>query len=271
MNQLALNRRELMVAGSCALAGTASGRVKLSSKKKGCCVLVRSNGIWKTRLQKLKPKWYYRWAAKEPEGSPAFTEFVPMQWGKWGCSVEKLDAIKEAGHKTLLGFNEPDQKSQANMSVDKAIELWPRLMDTGLRLGSPSGVHADGEWMTAFMQEIKRKGYRVDFMTIHSYAGASSRYFMSMLEKIHKLYDRPIWVTEFAVADWNATAEKPNKFSPNKILGFMEDVLPAMEKQDYIERYAWFHTSSSNPKLGTSALFKDDGSLTKLGEFYASV
>ena len=38
----------------------------------------------------------------------------------------------------LLGFNEPDLAEQANMTVEKALELWPRLEATGMRLGSPA-------------------------------------------------------------------------------------------------------------------------------------
>ncbi len=271
MMQHTINRRGLIAAGSCAAAGSAVGRVKLSSRKKGFCLVPRRDPEWKAKLTALNAKWFYSWGTNPPDGVPPFTEFVPMQWGKWSCSAEKLEAVKKAGHKTLLGFNEPDQKEQANMSVEKAIELWPRLMDTGLRLGSPAGVHADGEWMQAFMQEIDRRGYRVDFICVHSYGGASARYFMKKLEGWHKRYKRPLWVTEFAVGDWEANAQKPNKHSPKKILNYMEDALPAMDKSDFVERYAWFSARPDNHALGTSALFDEDGALTPLGEFYASV
>lgn len=264
------DRRLLIGAAGAALAGAAAARVKLSSKKKGFCGGGKSPG-WQKKLTGLNAKWFYNWGAFAPEGSPAGIEFVPMQWGKWGCNADKMKRIKKAQSQTLLGFNEPDQKKQANMSVEKALELWPILMESGLRLGSPAGVHPDGEWMKAFMKEAKKRKYRVDFVTVHSYGGASPKHFMKKLKSVHKLYDLPIWVTEFAVADWNAGKNGRNKFSQTQILKFMEDALPAMEKCDYVERYAWFSAGQNNPALGTSGLFNEDGSLNKLGRFYASI
>ena len=44
------------------------------------------------------------------------------------------DARREG--KVLLGFNEPDMAGQADMSVAEALELWPRLQSTGLRLAA---------------------------------------------------------------------------------------------------------------------------------------
>ena len=48
----------------------------------------------------------------------------------------------------------------------------------------------------------------------------------------------------------------------------MEKALPALEKLDFVERYAWFPAKPDNRALGTSALFDAAGELTPLGEFY---
>ena len=245
------------------------GRIELSSRKKGFCLVPKRDEAWSGKLTKLNAKWFYSWGPSAPANLPGAIEFVPMQWGRWGCTAEKMDSIKSVGYGTLLGFNEPDQHEQANMTVQTALELWPVLMDTGMRLGSPAGVHPDGEWMTAFMKESEKRNYRIDFITVHSYMGKNSEHFIKKLEKIHKLYGRPIWITEFAVADWSATEHKPNKYSPGDVLEFMKDVLPELERMDYVERYAWF--SGNNPPLKPSRLFNDDGSLNELGRYYASV
>ena len=55
---------------------------------------------------------------------------------------------------------------------------------------------------------------------------------------------------------------------PEWVLEFMQQVLPELDRRDYIVRYAWFHDYSSN-QLWTSALFNDEGELTPLGAFYA--
>ena len=80
-----------------------------------------------------------------------------------------------------------------------------------------------------------------------------------MLERTHALYKKPIWITEFAPADWKAGPGKPNRFSEEQIEHFMREVLPALNKLPYVERYAWFSSSPESPQLGVSALFDKDG------------
>lgn len=48
----------------------------------------------------------------------------------------------------------------------------------------------------------------------------------------------------------------------------MEEVLPQLDKLDFVERYAWFPSKTDNKALGTSALFNPAGKLTRLGECY---
>ena len=85
--------------------------------------------------------------------------------------------VKGRGHRYLLGFNEPDLGDQANMPVEQALDLWPRLMGTGLILGSPSvatGGELPGGWLDRFMKGAKKRKLRVDFITLHWY-GADFR------------------------------------------------------------------------------------------------
>jgi len=193
--------------------------------------------------------------------------------GKTKAFSQKIDGLKAAKagglHRSLLGFNEPDGKEQANMTVEKALEAWPELERTKLRLGSPAAVHADGEWMKSFMNQARGKGYRVDFVCVHMYPGSNSDAFIKHIETIHKLYGKPIWITEFAVADWQAKTLARNRYSEDQVLAFMKDVLPRLDQLDFVERYAWFGPGPENPALGTSSLFKSDGTLTALGKFYA--
>ena len=57
--------------------------------------------------------------------------------GETFVEPEQLELAEKNGS-VLLGFNEPDQPDQANMTVQQALDLWPHLMATGMRLGSPS-------------------------------------------------------------------------------------------------------------------------------------
>lgn len=246
------------------------------SPKKGFGVVVRNDGVWRTEVMALHVRWFYSWGGDEPADMPAGAEFVPMDWGYYGDKdnqlVKWLARVKaQPNVHALLGFNEPDHKDQANLTVDKALEGWPYLMQTGLPLGSPAAANDDGPWMQQFMQAAAAKHYRIDFICVHWYGGADSASFLGYLARIYGMYHLPLWVTEFAPADWSAGPGHPSRITPEQTANFMRAVLPAMDKRDYVQRYAWFSGSQGDNPLGSAALFNADGSLTDLGRLYASL
>jgi hypothetical protein len=144
-------------------------------------------------------------------------------------------------------------------------------MALGLPLGSPACVHPDREWMKAFMRGVEARGLRVDFVCVHSYGGPNADALIKRLEDVHNLFQRPIWITEFAVGDWQAKTRAANRHSPASVMGFLKDVLPRLDACEFVERYAWFPAHPDNAPLGSSALFNEDGSLTPLGEAYRTL
>ena len=44
---------------------------------------------------------------------------------------------------------------------------------------------------------------------MHSYAPPRADSFLEHVQKLHERYGKPIWITEFAVADWKATGPRP--------------------------------------------------------------
>lgn len=232
--------------------------------KKGLGITLKNIGAHPDVVPSLRLDWYYNWGPKpfapDTELGKAVrgAEYVPMIWGKW--TVEGVDKLElPPGVTTLLGYNEPDKHDQANMTVDEAIEHWPKLMATGLRLGSPACVNAEGEWMKRFMKLAAEKNYRVDFVCVHWYGGKSGPAFLAKLERIHKLYNKPIWVTEFCPANWN----DPSKVTVADQVKFMQYVLPRLERLPYIERYAWFTGNrAKHPVLNSGCLHDSAGKPT---------
>lgn len=243
--------------------------------KRGCCLAAKPERDWLGQLQQLSPAWMYSWGAKRPAGLPNDVEFVPMLWGDAGPKWQRrrIDDLKTraaAGEvRHLLGFNEPDGFEQANMTVDRGLELWPDLMSVGVPLVSPGCVHPDQTWMNEFMAEVERRDLRVDAIAVHSYMGPSVSILVDRLESVYKRFGRPLWITEFAVGDWKAKSPAENRHSAKRIVAFMRELLPTLDALPFVHRYAWFSSSPSNPALGTSALFDESGRLTELGELYA--
>jgi len=244
--------------------------------KKGFCVTTRQGNNWVKKLNMLNVSNHYSWGYHLKSTEPQDIEFIPMIWSTRGDvdglqkPIEQLkDWADEEKIHYLLGFNEPDGKKQANMTVDQAIAAWPMLMQPDLKLGSPACVHADNGWMQEFMHKADSLDYRVDFITVHWYGGPNVNGFIDYLKKIHKIYHRPIWITEFAIGDWKAKQVSDNRYSPQQILSFMKDLLPKLDKLDFVKKYFWFSASTQSAALGHSALFNEDGTLTELGKYYS--
>jgi hypothetical protein len=267
-------RRELLKSSLLLMAAPSFGGLDLTKgrAKKGVGMTTKAESGWQKKLQTLQVSWHYSWGTKPGPEHPRDIEFVPMTWGRWNLdsTVEYLTEEKKHGRATcLLGFNEPDQKSQSNIPVEKALDLWPKLMNTGLRLGSPGCVHPDNEWMKEFMKQADERNLRVDFVAVHDYGGPNARALVNKLKRIHEMYGRPVWITEFGVGDWQAKSVQEHRHSPEKVLEFMQELLPELDKLDFVEKYAWFPAGQDSKSLGTSALFDKDDNLTKLGQFYA--
>lgn len=158
------------------------------------------------------------------------------------------------------------------MSVEKALDLWPGLEATGRRLGSPAVAvkPVDGDWLPAFMAEAQKRNYRVDFMTLHWYGTPNPAQFLRWVDEVHEKYGKPIWITEFAVADWSVKKTGgTTRFSVADVARFMKAVIPELEKRDFVEHYFWFSGHVDSKVMGTSALFNPDGSLTEVGRIYS--
>jgi hypothetical protein len=227
---------------------------------------------WMSQLPVMQPEWVYDWWYVPPKALSPRTEYVPMISGKKAATADafaKVQAQADAGTAAhLLGYNEPEQASQGDTTVAEGLTLWPKLEATGLRLGSPAGVHADVPWVLEFMAGADERGYRVDFVTIHWYGGPDVNGFIGHLKKMHELHNKPLWITEFSCADWSATADVPNRYTRAEVVTFMRAVLPRLDALDYVERYSWFSFKADNAVGAISALYELDGSLTELGRIY---
>jgi hypothetical protein len=225
----------------------------------------------------LATDWYYNWGSSpSTSGVPTVTpsmRFFPMVWGWYPKSTPSLLAsLKTSQPSVLLGFNEPDNTSQSNIPVDTAISAWSQFQGIATELVSPAPANPLGTWMQTFMAAIDKQNLQCDSVAVHSYGSASASAFLSRLDQIYTLYQRPLWITEFAVADWSATGTTPDSYTVQQVYDFMKTVCPAMDALSYVKGYAWFPWPSKNSNaLASSVLFDSSGNLTELGQLYASL
>jgi hypothetical protein len=236
------------------------------SQKKGF-VYPRNDPTAAAKTAALKVAWYYNWDHVATPGMPTTIPYTPMSWSQ--TTVNNPDVMGaltiEDSTQMILGFNEPDSPKQSNMTVQLAAQLWPNIVKTGRRIGSPAtagNATTAGGWFDQFMQTTPK----VHFIAIHWYAGPNPDSLLHIVDTLHAKYNLPIWITEFAVADWNT----PNKYTMDDVVTFMKAVIPELEQRSYVERYCWKTRTLSDPNMGFSSIFKDDGSLTALGQVYMS-
>lgn len=245
--------------------------VVANNPKKGLGIYIKQRGY--NPAQALHLAWYYDWGIGPQKSVPSSVEFVPMVWGwygdKSGNTARTIANLKTTLHaRYLLGFNEPDGKQQSNLTVAAALKAWPVLMSSNLPLVGPAAVHADGPWMQRFMAGAIAAGDRVDYIPIHWYGMPNATAFLGYVRRVHELYHKPIWITEFANVDWSTPHQASKKFTAHDVAQFLRIVLPALNHMSYVMRYAWF--SDRSPALRDSSLFHKDGTLTEAGRVYAS-
>jgi len=233
-------------------------------------------------LQSVGASWFYTWSPDaETIVAPAGVSFVPMIWGSAAVTAGNLAEVQGEGS-VLLGFNEPDLASQSNLTPQQALDLWPQLVATGMRLGSPApayGAATDGGWLDTFMQGAAGQGLRVDFICLHWYGGdfdteTAVSELAQYISSTHARYGLPIWLTEFALTSYTDGVVYPTE---EQQAAFASAAVDMLEATSFVERYAWFSlppcpAGGGNGGCGTgntTPLSIDGGSLTEVGVAYA--
>lgn len=217
------------------------------------------------KVESMKFSWHYDWRTTKlysPHvGSPRTVPFVPMVWDETHAN-ESLPRAE-----ALLSFNEPDHPRQANMTVDQAISLWPKLMNRGLRLGSPAAANrslSSNSWLGQFMQKANTLGYRVDFIALHFYSNTGDvEEFKNYLYAAYRIYRKPIWVTEWALADWS----NPGRFTYEENALFAAKALEMLDDLPFVEKHAWFSGPKNKDGLNSNLFFIRD-QLTPVGKVF---
>lgn len=218
-------------------------------------------------------------------------EYTPIRQNLGWPSFSAINNKKGVTH--LLGCNEPDRPDQANATVDQVIEMWPEMLKSGLRLGSPAPSSV-WTWNGEFFNLINQLGYRCDFAVAHIYENSLNA--TSLVSRIKTLSDkgkgRPVWITEWNNgANWTKESWPTNKgpkcdADSNPILDengnttevtrplsaenaeknrqFFAEALPALDNCNLIERYFEYDWVQDCRALVLN------GKLTPAGKVYAN-
>lgn len=211
----------------------------------------------------LNVQWKYNWNLDQ--NSTRDLEYVPIrQLRYWPSLAQNWQII---GANTVLGYNEPDSSSQANIAVGDAIWSWPDLLGTGLRVGAPAVTDGGWSWITNFVSQADAAGLRVDFVPLHYYwcydpanpSGAATQMY-NFLKARYDQVKRPLWVTEWNNgANWTGCGD-PTYAQQQAAVSAIIDML---ENTPFVERYAIYNWVEDVRRVEW-----DDGSLTDAGVTY---
>ncbi|KKA23149.1 hypothetical protein T310_2875 [Rasamsonia emersonii CBS 393.64] len=218
--------------------------------------------------------WAYNWNFAAGGSMPSGVEYVPMLWGTkmfdgWDNAVQQA---LSSGSKHILGFNEPDMSSQANMSPSEAVQYYKQYITPyadKAELGSPavtnSGSSGQGlSWLSEFLDGCGGSCGQ-SFIAIHWYNDASQvedfkNHVNSAISLAAQHGINKVWITEFG-----ATGDAASQVS------FLEQVLPWLDSQEAVERYAYFMVAQGTLLSGDALSQIGEAACNKRVEFFFSV
>ncbi len=163
-------------------------------------------------------------------------EYIPMRHNPgWNAYSNFLDKFTSTH---ALFYNEPDNESDDGYStVADAIENYPSMMASGLRLGTPATTDGGLSWLYEFLDQCDALNYRVDFVAWHFYrSGYTAESLYNTLKTVHENSGgRPLWITEWNNGcNWTYDDDVPTLEENGEVI---ESFAQMMDTASFIERY----------------------------------
>ncbi|KAH7104189.1 glycosyl hydrolase catalytic core-domain-containing protein [Auriculariales sp. MPI-PUGE-AT-0066] len=222
-------------------------------------------GAWKSS----RVRAVYNWDIWKPKGIPKGIPYWPMLH-RAELTKNWLATCKKGYAGVALGFNEPDNGGQANMSPKQAAALWKKYMiplrKRGYSLISPAVTSAPTgiKWLREFKKECPSCWNSFGGLALHYY-GKDANAFKSYMARMHKEFpNKAIHITETACEDFSA-----NKCSDKQAASYLEAVTAWAMKTSYVHSIFYFGMWPKNKMPGSvgasNSLMNGDGKPSTLG------
>ncbi len=217
---------------------------------------------------KAVASWHYDWSPT-PLICPG--DNVPMVWGLGALRQLEQGTLTLGGNSIyVLGFNEPDLASQANMKAGACARYWRRLeaLYPNKLLISPAPSGKDYQYLERMRnQYISRYGTPPKFAALacHSYGSTTNLQAVLswMTEKAEEWNIREVWLTEYGL-------QPPFGTEYFASIAYMHQCMDIMNQFYRVSRYAWF--TSRHPWYDAMCCFRwETGALTEIGAAYKNL
>ncbi len=229
----------------------------------------------KASLKDLNCSWYYNWGTRAFNNSvDNGVQHIPMMWGGYDDSKQDMQNLSTTAN-YILGFNEPDIDSQANMGFWDGVDVWnDYIKPLKMRKVSPAPAapFGDSGWLDDFMngeyiclnnflndgswglysdygdegsKTLKAGvGSDVDAVCLHFYRNViDTEGLIKAVNRLWNYYKKPVWVTEIGLFGVKGLSSDMSYELENKraeIQTHLSDVVNQLDQLPYVERYCWF-------------------------------
>ncbi len=215
--------------------------------------------------QNAGSQWVYCHCDSWGEESSLNVEFVPLRHNPGWPSYGTIQSKRNMTH--ALFFNEPDNSvDDGYATVETAINQYPNLLASGLRMVSPAPTDGGAGWLFDFVAQCKAKNYRLDAVAIHFYRGCQTpQSFYDFLKYIHDNTGLPVWITEWNNGcNWSSSNCIPTSYEQQAAV--IKDWVDMLEAATFVERYSIWPGCTQYQQF-----YMNDGTgwvLTPAGEIY---
>ncbi|KAF8679582.1 Flavodoxin-like fold [Rhizoctonia solani] len=150
----------------------------------------------------------YTWSPYNPDTTGKLgIRFLPMLWGTKQKS-SFTEQVKSVTGEYILGFNEPNQGDQSNMSAADGAALWKSMIlplkAKGAKLISPATTSAPSgkQWIQDMMNACGEDQCQFDFIGLHWY-GTDVESFKAYVNDFWKTFNKPLIISEYACQDFS--------------------------------------------------------------------
>jgi hypothetical protein len=182
-------------------------------------------------------QYVYTWSPHKPKDSDSLgLTFMPMLWGPNQVSDFK-QLVKKGYATTVMGFNEPEQPGQSNISPETGAQLWKEYIQPLANQGytnlvapatssDPKGMTWVKDWYTAC-----KGGCRPNLTACHYY-DITADGLIAYLTLWHNTFHLDVLLTEFACQNFN----NPNdQCSDSDVQKFVEAVVAFANKTSWVK------------------------------------
>lgn len=196
--------------------------------------------------------WAYDWSLGSLLGSttglPSGVQYVPQIWGTsdLGSVATAVTTLLDSGSQYILGFNEPDMVSQANIAPTDAAnyyltQILPFKGNAMLISPAVTSSMTPGMGLSWFDEFMSACGTPCGLtgLAVHWYGNTVDEFTTFVQQAMSKASQyglSEVWVTEFALNIDAQGIVNPN----NTAHEFLDVVLPWLDAQDQVTHYSYF-------------------------------